>query len=37
MAEILDISDLHVRVGDRDILKGVDLKVGVGETSVLFG
>jgi Fe-S cluster assembly ATP-binding protein len=34
---ILAISDLHVRVGEREILKGVDLEIRAGETHVLLG
>lgn len=34
---LLKIEDLHVKVGDREILKGVDLEVGKGKTCVLFG
>ena len=34
---LLDIRDLHVRVGDRDILKGVDLAIPAGEVHALMG
>ena len=34
---LLDIHDLHVRVGDRDILKGVDLAIPAGEVHALMG
>jgi Fe-S cluster assembly ATP-binding protein len=34
---LLKIEDLHVTVGDREILKGVDLEVADGQTCVLFG
>ena len=34
---MLDIVDLHVEAGGREILKGVTLSVGEGETCVLFG
>lgn len=34
---MLKIEDLHVKVGDREILKGVDLEVADGKTCVLFG
>jgi len=34
---LLKIEDLHVKVGDREILRGVDLEVGDGKTCVLFG
>ena len=34
---LLKIEDLHVKVGDREILRGVDLEVEDGQTCVLFG
>ena len=34
---LLDIRDLHVRVGDRDILKGVDLAIPAGEVHAIMG
>ncbi|MEN6429382.1 MAG: ABC transporter ATP-binding protein, partial [Coriobacteriales bacterium] len=34
---LLLIEDLHVSVGDREILRGVDLAIGEGETHVLLG
>jgi Fe-S cluster assembly ATP-binding protein len=34
---MLDIKDLHVEAGGREILKGVNLSVKEGETCVLFG
>ena len=34
---MLEIIDLHVEAGGREILKGVSLKVEDGETCVLFG
>jgi Fe-S cluster assembly ATP-binding protein len=34
---MLEIKDLHVEAGRREILKGVNLKVKEGETCVLFG
>ena len=34
---MLEIKDLHVSAGDREILKGVSLTVQSGETCVLFG
>ena len=33
----LEIKNLHVRVEDREILKGVDLKVSKGEIHALMG
>jgi Fe-S cluster assembly ATP-binding protein len=34
---MLEIQNLHVRAGDREILKGVDLAVGAGEIHALMG
>lgn len=34
---ILKVSDLHVRVADKEILKGVNLSINKGETHVLMG
>lgn len=34
---MLEIKDLHVEAGGREILRGIDLKVEEGETCVLFG
>jgi Fe-S cluster assembly ATP-binding protein len=34
---LLSIADLHVRVGDREILRGVNLEIAVDETHVLLG
>jgi Fe-S cluster assembly ATP-binding protein len=34
---LLEINDLHVSAGDREILKGVTLHMDEGETCVLFG
>jgi Fe-S cluster assembly ATP-binding protein len=34
---LLEIVDLSVSIGDKKVLKGVNLKVGVGETHALFG
>jgi Fe-S cluster assembly ATP-binding protein len=36
-APLLRIEDLHVSVGERDILRGVDLTIEEGETHVLLG
>ena len=36
-APLLEIESLHVRVGDREILQGVDLTIAEGETHVLLG
>ncbi len=35
--KLLEISDLHVSVEDKEILRGVDLAVGHNETHVLMG
>lgn len=37
MASMLEIHDLHVSIGDREILKGIDLKVGRGEIHAVMG
>ncbi len=34
---LLEVKDLSVRVGDKDILKGIDLSIDRGEVFVLFG
>jgi Fe-S cluster assembly ATP-binding protein len=34
---LLVIEDLHVSVGDREILRGIDLQIAEGETHVLLG
>lgn len=34
---MLKIDNLHVRVGSREVLKGIDLKIEEGETFILFG
>lgn len=34
---LLEVKDLHVNVEEREILKGVDLLIGPGETHVLMG
>ncbi|GAV32098.1 ABC-type transport system [Coriobacteriaceae bacterium EMTCatB1] len=36
-APLLVVEDLHVSVGDREILRGVDLVISEGETHVLLG
>nr|WP_323745444.1 ABC transporter ATP-binding protein [Parvivirga hydrogeniphila] len=36
-APLLVVEDLHVHVGDREILRGVDLVIDEGETHVLLG
>ncbi|MBC7265554.1 MAG: ABC transporter ATP-binding protein [Coriobacteriia bacterium] len=36
-APLLVVEDLHVEVGDREILRGVDLVIAEGETHVLLG
>ena len=37
MAEILRIENLHKRFGDLEVLKGIDMTVGSGETVVILG
>jgi Fe-S cluster assembly ATP-binding protein len=34
---LLEIEDLHVRVGGREVLRGIDLAIGAHETHVLLG
>ena len=34
---MLEISNLHARVGDKDILKGINLKVNAGEVHAIMG
>jgi Fe-S cluster assembly ATP-binding protein len=34
---LLKIHDLHARIGDRQILKGIDLEVGAGEVHAIMG
>ena len=34
---MLEIKNLHVKVGDREILKGIDLRVNVGEVHSIMG
>jgi Fe-S cluster assembly ATP-binding protein len=34
---MLEIENLHVAVGDREILRGIDLKVGAGEVHAIMG
>jgi Fe-S cluster assembly ATP-binding protein len=34
---MLEITNLHARVGDREILKGIDLKVATGEVHAIMG
>lgn len=36
-ANVLDIRDMHVTVGDKKIIRGVDLSIKKGEVHVLFG
>lgn len=37
MDNLLKVEDLHVKVGDREILKGIDLEVNKGEVHVIMG
>jgi len=34
---MLDVTNLHARAGDREILRGIDLKVGTGEVHAIMG
>ena len=34
---LLDITDLHIRVDEREIIKGIDLKVNAGEIHAIMG
>ena len=34
---MLKIEDLHVNIGEKEVLKGIDLKIAEGETFILFG
>jgi Fe-S cluster assembly ATP-binding protein len=37
MMSLLEIEDLHVSVEDREILRGIDLKIGKGEVHAIMG
>ena len=37
MDKLLEIKNLHVKIGDKEILKGVDLTVGPGEVHAVMG
>ncbi len=37
MSDVLEIIDLHVSIGDKEILRGVNLKIERGETHALMG
>jgi Fe-S cluster assembly ATP-binding protein len=34
---LLKIEGLHVEAGEKEILRGIDLEIGSGQTCVLFG
>ena len=34
---MLTIEDLHVNIGDKEVLKGINLEIKKGETFILFG
>ena len=34
---MLQIKDLHVKIGDKEVLRGIDLRIEEGETFILFG
>lgn len=36
-APLLEVSGLHVRIKDREVLKGLDLRVGAGEVHAIMG
>jgi Fe-S cluster assembly ATP-binding protein len=37
MTALLEIEDLHARIGDREILKGIDLTIDAGEVHAIMG
>ena len=37
MDKLLEIKNLHVKIGDKEILKGVDLTIGPGEVHAVMG
>ena len=37
MSDVLEIKNLHVSIGDKEILRGVNLKITRGETHALMG
>ena len=37
MSDVLKIVDLHVSIGDKEILRGVNLAITEGETHALMG
>ena len=37
MENLLDIQDLHAVAGEKEILKGLNLKINKGETHVIMG
>ena len=37
MSQLLSVKDLHVSVAETEILHGVNLEVGPGETHVIMG
>ena len=37
MTALLEIEDLHAKIGDREILKGIDLAIGAGEVHAIMG
>ena len=37
MSELLEIKDLHVNAGEKEILKGIDLNIKKGEIHVIMG
>ena len=37
MSPVLSIRDLHVKVSDREVLRGIDLDVAAGEVHAIMG
>ena len=37
MGNLLEIKDLHVNAGEKEILKGLNLSINKGETHVIMG
>lgn len=37
MNTLLEINDLHVNAGEKEILKGINLKINKGEVHVIMG
>ena len=37
MDKLLEIKNLHARIGEKEILKGIDLSIGRGEIHAVMG